>query len=196
MDHQRNNERRKREQLLNVAIAAGGSWLLWYLSGPYAGDMGRWLYESVYSAIWGTPGWFSLRIFERAFVYNPNGSHLQHWLYDYAEYICPIIATPFLYKLPDMIRACCRKRLRQIESRLHGEQTKENIGDEIQKELSQLKEVVDELNNHSCSVSQVASRDNDNDAEVITPLRDRAEPSNQSAYSLDYPGRDKKSKRL
>ncbi|MBI2791773.1 MAG: hypothetical protein HYX61_07435 [Gammaproteobacteria bacterium] len=196
MDHQRNNERRKREQLLNVAVAAGGSWLLWYLSGPYAGDMGRWLYESVYSAIWGTPGWFSLRIFERAFVYNPNGSHLQHWLYDYAEYICPIIATPFLYKLPDLIRACFCKRLRQIESRLHGGHVEENTGDEIQKELSQLEEVVDELNSHLCPVSQVASRDNSDDAAAITPLKDRVEPSNQNAYRLDYTRRDKKTNRL
>lgn len=196
MGNQRNIEQRKREQLLNIAVAAGGSWLLWYLSGPYAGDMGRWLYESVYSAIWGTPGWFSVRFFERAFVYNPNGSHLQHWLYDYAEYICPIIATPFLYKLPDIIRACFHKRIRQIESSLHGDQVEKSTEDEMQKELSQLKEVVNELNSHSSSVTQDAPRNISDDADVITPLRDSAAPSNESAYSFDYSRRDKKSNRL
>src|SRR5690348_745895 len=103
MENHKGNAKRRQEQLINLAVAAGGSWMMWYLSGPYAAEIGRNLYEWFYGAIWGKPEWFSFRFFERAFIYNPNRGHIENWLYNYAEYICPIVASPFLYKLPDFV---------------------------------------------------------------------------------------------
>lgn len=105
MNNQQSNANRKREQLLNVAVMVAGGWLIWYLSGPYAAEAGRNLYEFVYDKVWGTPYWFSSRFFERAFYYVPNRGHVGNWFYHCAEYAGPIIASPVLYKIPDCIRS-------------------------------------------------------------------------------------------
>ncbi|MBS0288077.1 MAG: hypothetical protein JSR17_12325 [Proteobacteria bacterium] len=96
---------RRKEQLINVAVAVAGGWLIWYLSGPYAAEAGRNLYEFVYDKLWGTPHWFSARFFERAFYYVPNRGHIGNWFYHCAEYAGPIIASPVLYKVPDFFRS-------------------------------------------------------------------------------------------
>ncbi len=100
---------RRKEQLLNIAVMAAGGWLIWYLSGPYAAEIGRNAYEFAYDKIWGTPEWLSWRFLERAFYYTPNRGHFENWLFNYAEYASPVLAAPFLYKVPDVIRACVGK---------------------------------------------------------------------------------------
>ncbi len=76
MGNKANNDNGLRNQLLNVAIMAGGTWLIWYLSGPLTAEIGRSGYEWLYDKLWGTPTLFSRRFFEWAFVYTPNRSHL------------------------------------------------------------------------------------------------------------------------
>lgn len=114
MQNTENNNDKRYQQIFNLSVMAAGSWLIWYYSGPIASEVGRNAYEFIYDKLWGTPQWLSWRAFERAFYYIPNRGHVGNWLFNYAEYLGPLIAAPFLYKLPDLIRSRFKKRVKQI----------------------------------------------------------------------------------
>ncbi len=166
MGNEINKNESLRKQLLNIAVMAGGSWLIWYLSGPLTAEIGRAGYEWIYDKLWGTPTFFSSRFFEWAFVYTPNRSHLENWLYNYAEYAGPLLAAPLLYKLPDLIRNRVRKRLDQLSSLANS--TEEADSKYV---LNELGRVVEKLQDGSTEEREALAQ---NDASMPYLLRSRS----------------------
>ncbi len=157
MQNEEDVKDKKLEQLFNVAVMAAGSWLIWYYSGPIAAEAGRNTYEFIYDKLWGTPNWFSWRMFERAFYYIPNRSHIGNLLYNYAEYAGPLIAAPFLYKLPDVIRDRFKKRVKNMDHLA-------NKDEDIQ--VAALSDVVSQLRNATLKDEESQS------SVVYTPARE------------------------
>lgn len=100
----------KADTALKVLCMGAGSYIVAYTVGPLAGHLAQGLYRNAFYLLYGKPNpwWWWLDLNQwRGWI---NEGHVFYYAYEYGDKACGLVAAPFFYTLPDLVRYCFTKQ--------------------------------------------------------------------------------------